>query len=310
MRRNVTLIGLLQAAAVLTILFSFATGFDLPHRNIELFSHFRLQYFVVSLLLLLAFALLRNPFYAVALVATAAFNASFILPWYLQDAPQTSGAELKLLHLNVHSTNTDYQRVVRFIEAEEADVVFLQEITDEWLLGTRQLLKLYPYTYSEPRPGNFGIAVFSRVPFDSAQHVDSPPLNYPTIIATLTVGNEPLTLISSHPTIPLGKRLYNARNEHLASVSELVNATNGKLVLLGDFNASMWCTHYRKLETATGLHNVRRGFGVLTSWPTVLPFASIPIDHVLVSDGIGVKKARIGKRVGSDHLPLITTITL
>lgn len=310
MRLKVTVIGLLQAATVLTVLFSFVTGFDLPHRNIELFSHFRLQYFVVSLLLLIVFAVLRSPLYSAALLATTVFNASFILPWYLGDVPRTTGAELKLLHLNVHSTNTDYQRVVAFIDKEQPDVVFLQEVTDEWLLGTRELLKQYPFSYSEPRIGNFGIALFSKIPFDSVQHVDSPPLGYPTIIATLTVDDETITLISSHPTIPLGKRLYDARNEHLASLAGLVDAAAGKVVLIGDFNASLWCTHYRQLETSTGLRNVRYGLGILPSWPTLMPFAKIPIDHALVSDGIGIKEARIGKGVGSDHLPLIATITL
>lgn len=310
MRSKVTVIGLLQAATVLTVLFSFATGFDLPHRNIELFSHFRLQYFAVSLLLLIVFVILRSPLYAFALVATALFNASFILPWYMDDAPRTTGAELKLMHLNVLSTNTDYQRVMTYINAEQPDVVFLQEVTDEWLLGTRELLKQYPFTYSEPRLGNFGIAVFSKIPFDSMRHVDSPPLEYPTIIATMTIADDTLTLISSHPTIPLGKRLYAARNEHLASLTNLVSGLTGPVVLLGDFNASIWCAHYRELEASTGLRNVRRGFGILPTWPTYMPFAKIPIDHALVSDDLGVKEARIGKGVGSDHLPLIATISL
>lgn len=310
MRLKVTVIGLLQVTAVLTVLFSFATGFDLPHRNIELFSHFRLQYFVVSLLLLIVFVILQSPLYATALIVAVLFNASFIVPWYTDDAPRTSGAELKLMHLNVLSTNTNYQRVVTYIHAEQPDVVFLQEVTDEWLVGTRNLLTQYPFIYSEPRLGNFGIAVFSKVPFDSVRHVDSPPLGYPTIIATMTVADDTLTLVSSHPTIPLGKRLYDARNEQLASVAGLVQAAVGKVVLLGDFNASIWCAHYRELEASTGLRNVRRGFGILPSWPTYMPFAKIPIDHVLVSDGLGVKEARIGKGVGSDHLPLIATITL
>ncbi|MCH9694303.1 MAG: endonuclease/exonuclease/phosphatase family protein [Gammaproteobacteria bacterium] len=310
MQPKVTFVGLLQAAAVLTVAFSFVTGFDLPHRNIELFSHFRLQYFVVSILLLVAFAVLRNPLYVSLLVATMLFNANFVLPWYLNAAPSTTGVELKLMHLNVLSTNSNYERVINAIDAEQPDVVFLQEVTDEWLLGTRELLKQYPFTYSEPRLGNFGIAVFSKIPFDSVRHVNSPPLDYPTIVATLTVGSDTLTLISSHPTIPLGKHLYYARNEQMESLAGLVMGTTGPVVLLGDFNASIWCARYRELEASTGLHNVRRGFGILPTWPIFMPFARIPIDHILVSDGIGVKDARVGKRVGSDHLPLIATITL
>jgi endonuclease/exonuclease/phosphatase (EEP) superfamily protein YafD len=307
---KISLVGLLQAAAVITVVFSLLTGLDIPHYAIELFSHFRLQYFVASLLLLGVFLYLGNRLYIGALIIIAAFNASLVFPWYYADKDPARDTTIKLIHANVHSSSTEYQRLVDFIALEQPDIFFLQEVNAAWVAGTHALLADYPYSYIEPREGNFGIAAFSRLPFDSIGHVDSPPLNHPTIFATLKTDKTPVTFISSHPTIPVNKELYAARNAQLTSITALVGKTPGKLVLLGDFNASIWDVQFRRLESTTGLKNVRRGFGILPSWPTFMPFAMIPIDHALVSQDISVMDARTGKNIGSDHLPLIVTLSL
>ena len=309
-RGSVNIIGLLQAAAVLTVIFSLLTGLDIPHSNIELFSHFRLQYLVVSVFLLAVFTFLRLYIYIGALAVAAIFNATLVLPWYFAESAAVSGEPLKLLHANVHSSNTEYGRLIDLVAAENPDMIFLQEVTAEWVAGTASLLQDYPFAYAEPQHGNFGVAAFSKTPFDSIRHIDSPPLGYPTIVATITINQSPLTIISSHPTNPLGQQLHDARNEQLQSIADLVTQVNGATVLLGDFNSSVWDAHLRQLEDSTGLRNARKGFGVLPSWPTFLPFAMIPIDHVLISEGIGVNDVKTGHDIGSDHLPLIVTLSL
>ena len=309
-RKAVSLVGLLQAAAVVTMLFSVATIFDAAHRNIELFSHFRLQYLAVSVLLLIVFALLRSPAYVVALLVTALLNASYVMPWYGGGTLAAGNANLKLLHANVYSGNDEYERLFDFIATEQPDVIFLQEITPAWDVACDRLREKYPYAYSVPREGNFGIAMFSRIALDSVTHVDSPPQAFPTIVATMTVGDTPLTLINTHPTIPLTQSLYEARNEQLESVADLALRAHGAVILTGDFNSSVWSRPYRMLEQSTGLRNTRRGFGIQPTWPTFMPFAMIPLDHALVSDDIEVVGTRTGARIGSDHLPLVVEIAV
>lgn len=309
-KKSVTLIGLLQGAAIVTVLFSLVTSFDFAHRTIELFSHFRPQYFAASMLLLVVFTVLRNPVYAVLLLATTAFNASYVLPWYFGDTRVDSDNTIKLLHANVYSGNDQYERLFELIEAERPDVIFLQEVSKEWRDATLSLHEDYPYNYVEAREGNFGIAMFSRMALDSVTHVESPPLDYPTIVATMTVNGVALTLINTHPNIPMSRSQYEARNIQLRSIATLANHAAGAVVLTGDLNASVWGPNYRKLEATTGLRNTRHGFGILSTWPTFLPFAMIPIDHALVSDNIGVVATRTGAHIGSDHLPLIVVIAV
>jgi endonuclease/exonuclease/phosphatase (EEP) superfamily protein YafD len=305
---RLTLFGLLQAAAVVTLVFSMVTSVPSLHHHIELFSHFRLQYLAVSVLLLLVFAALRKPAYSIVMVGVVALNAGFVSPWYFSDTAVDAagnGTSIRLMTANVRARNDQYDRLRQIIDDEQPDIVFLQEVSPQWLAALESIQEDYPFDYAEPRHNNFGIAIYSRLPLDAVTHVDSPPLDYPTIIATMTVDGSRLTLINTHPMIPLDQPGFEARNQQLESIAAIVAAVQGNVVLSGDFNTTMWSPAYQQLEKETGLRNARQGNGILPTWPTFMPFAMIPIDHTLVSEKISVVDLRTGASLGSDHLPLI-----
>mgnify|MGYP001812015127 CR=1 FL=1 len=309
-RSSVTLDGLLKAAALLTVVVSVLTALDTRQHFIELFSHFRLQYLLVSLLLLTVFALRRQALYSLLLALAVALNASYVLPWYAGAEAAAGSSELKVLYANVLSSNREHDRLLALIQHEQPDIVALLETSSQWLDALKVLQVDYPYSYSAPREDNFGVTLLSRLPLSEATHVDSPPFGFPSIRARIDVGGSAVTLITTHPMIPVGADNFAARNQQLQSVEEIVTATNDDVILIGDLNASLWDRYYRNLEDATSLRNARRGYGILPTWPTFMPLAMIPIDHVLVSERIGIADIRTGPRIGSDHLPLLVTVTL
>lgn len=307
---RVSIVGLLEAAAVITVVFSIITLLPVDYHGTQLFSHFRLQYLIVSLLLLLLVKWLPNPWIIGALAIAVVVNAVHVLPWYF-GAPESSGnTELKVLHANVLSRNTQYGRLLKLVDDESPDIIVLQEVSPGWAAELQSLQSAYPYSQVEAREGNFGIALLSRLPISSSQVVTSPPLDYPTIVADVPVGEQTLRVVTTHPMIPLGQSFFDARNEQLATLPTLLDSKPDARLLVGDLNASMWDPHLRSLQQASGLTNARAGFGVVPTWPTFMPLAMIPIDHVLVSDAISVTGFRSGSRIGSDHLPLVVTLTL
>ena len=157
---RVTLTGLLQAAAVVTVAFSVGTLLPIDHFAIQLFTHFRLQYLVVSLGLLLLFKYLRSPWLTGAIAAGVLLNAILVLPWYVGKDETSGGVELKLLHANVLSSNTEYDRLISLLDTEAPDLVMLQEVSPDWLVALDELRANYTYSYAEAREGNFGIALF------------------------------------------------------------------------------------------------------------------------------------------------------
>lgn len=307
---RLSLRGLLQASGILTIAFSLLTLLQSNYHGLQLFTHFRLQYFVVASLLVVVFVVMRERRYAVLLFATAFINGAHVVPWYLDEPYSTDGRELRLLQANVLSSNTEFDSLFTLIHDDQPDVIVLQEVSPAWAAELKRLDGAYPHQVVEAREGNFGIAVLSRHPLLAAATVASEPRELPTVIATVDVDGRPLQLVGTHPAIPLGAAGFSARNTQLATIADLLRRTTGPRVVVGDLNASIWDLNYRVFEARTGLRNVRRGFGIMPTWPVFLPFAMIPIDHVLVSGEIGVRDVRTGPRIGSDHLPLVATITL
>ncbi len=67
-KKPVTVFGLFEAATILLAIFSVGTLFAESHRYLELFSHFRYQFIVSSVLLLTIFAFLKRRFFSEGII--------------------------------------------------------------------------------------------------------------------------------------------------------------------------------------------------------------------------------------------------
>jgi len=130
-------------------------------------------------------------------------------------------------------------------------------------------------------------------------------------------GHKPVGLMLVHPTVPIvPKSRFDARNKELTELYPAEIKTLGdEQILLGDLNCTPWSPYFDKLLAKGHLKDSERGFGFTPSWPTKMflfvplrPF--LPIDHVLVSQGIVVKERRLLGEVGSDHLPVLVRLKL
>ena len=93
-------------------------------------------------------------------------------------------------------------------------------------------------------------------------------------------------------------------------VLEEVKQAKSPVLLLGDLNITLWCSHFKRLLRASGLRDSSQGRGVLPTWPVDLPILLVPIDHCLHSAGIYITRKRTGPKVGSDHYPLMVDFVL
>jgi endonuclease/exonuclease/phosphatase (EEP) superfamily protein YafD len=75
-------------------------------------------------------------------------------------------------------------------------------------------------------------------------------------------------------------------------------------------NLTPWSPWWDALLEAGQLIDSRKGFGVHATWPANVWALMIPIDHVLVSQEVRVRRRRLGPALGSDHRPVVVDFEL
>lgn len=277
------------------------------HWLLDLMAHFRWQYLVISTLALLVAALRRQRMPAVAAALTLALNAVLIgqLGWNSEDSPGTPPAtELRVLSINLQTSNPHTQRVIGHVLASDADVVFLMEVSQPWWDVLQPLRARYPAHFAVPRPDNFGVAILARVPLGNVNVV--PIGDTPSIQADLLLGGRPITLIGTHPLPPVGPAAAASRDAQLARLARHVAGLETPVLVIGDLNATPWSAGMRALMSQ-GLAFRSTEAPWTPTWLARTPLA-LPIDHALASAPLVITSRATGPDIGSDHRPLAITV--
>lgn len=273
---------------------------------LDLFTHFRVQYFlgltVVSLVLLIR----RRFKTALGFVLFAVINLGTIAPLYLGGTfPSTGGlTSHRAMLMNVNSQAGDPVKVGEAIKTMDPDVLVLEEVSERWLSELRPVLQSFPHSEVVPRDDNFGIALYIKWPLVQSDIRYLGEAEVPSIMAALETPEGRLTLIATHPVPPVGAAYSRLRNGQFERLAELVKQTSPPVLVLGDLNATPWCPHFQRLLVRSGLRDSSQGRGILPTWPTYVPPLQIPLDHCLHTEGIGIVRKVRGPNVGSDHYPL------
>ena len=300
---------------IVLALFSVAGYLGKLNLYFELTSHFRLQYLILAACAIPLLLLLRVK---KAWLAVCGFclvvNLAEILPYLPQpninSVSSTSTQPLRVLVANVLSSNQRYPEVISLIRAEKPDLAVFIEINTAWTRALEPIEDILPNAVVHPREDNFGIAIYSKVPLEDATAKEFGLRNSVSILATIAVNGQKLSIVATHPVPPIGTTLFSKRNQHLAELASYIQQQQNPTIAIGDFNTTMWSPYYKSFIRTTGLRNSRSGFGIQPTWPTQLPLLFIPLDHCLVSPSITVANSRTGSNVGSDHLPLIADLAI
>jgi endonuclease/exonuclease/phosphatase (EEP) superfamily protein YafD len=190
----------------------------------------------------------------------------------------------------------------------------IQEATPHLVHQLEPLRKMYPYIVEAPEYGPFGMILFSQIPISNAVRIPFKcgDKHYTVMDFTSLKQQIPFTLIEAHTSSPERDDQMLQRNQELDELSNFIsNLTTENKILIGDLNTTPYSPYFSNLLKNSGLINAMQGLRILGTWPDFLPFfLRIPIDHLLVSKNIQVLKQEVCPPVGSDHLPVLTSIKI
>jgi endonuclease/exonuclease/phosphatase (EEP) superfamily protein YafD len=305
---------LMLAAAGLVLASAFALGARLWWA-FDLFSHFRLQYLVAALMLLVAALALRNHPAAALLAAVALVHGWAIKDLWLGGTASAAqgGTPLRVVSVNVLSANPTPEAVLQLVGRADADLVVLVDAKSRrWRPVLDELGALYPYRAPSSWRAGAPVILLSRHPVVAEEVVRPPRGRRPYLVAELAVGGQPLVVVAVHPSSPspTGPGHSRRRNRELDHIAEVVRNAERPVIVAGDFNTTPWSPHFKDLVAAAGLRNAARGHGYIATWPTWFWPALIPIDHVLLKGTLAATTVRRGLPIGSDHFPIIADLRL
>jgi endonuclease/exonuclease/phosphatase family metal-dependent hydrolase len=234
-----------------------------------------------------------------------------------QPGPPAPG-EITVMSYNIQSGYAldnwwSLERTAQTIEAQNPDVVVLQEVGRGWLVVTpvdqvewlsRRLGM--PYVFGpNSDDGQWGNAILSRAPLsltDNYQYETTQNLKRGVVSALIETEAGGVWVFGTHLDNPRG-----GGNVRLRQVNELIEVIGGRTpaLLLGDLNADPDSDVLATLDAA-GLHDHPAWLG---------PDATTSqdqrrIDYILASPDLTVTELHIPQVWTSDHLPVVARVVL
>lgn len=277
---------------------------------LDVFSHFRM-YYLIAFILICSSSLVLKKWKEAGFSGVVVLLLLFsIVKYYLPVEKTESQASLKVVSINLLSSNSEYQSVIEFVKEEDPDIIILQELNSKWQRELDKLNELYPIQKMIPRSDNFGIGVISRVPLEQIEEIDLSTVGVPSLYLRTRLVEQEISILATHPLPPVGSRYFEARNEQFDSINTFVKGFDGEMLLVGDLNSTTFSPNFSRLMENGKLRDSRLGFGLLPTWHAGNSLISVTLDHALVTDGLIVSDRRTGQYVGSDHLPVIVEVAL
>jgi endonuclease/exonuclease/phosphatase (EEP) superfamily protein YafD len=258
--------------------------------------------------------------FIILLALVIGMNYIFLLTPRLSRAQAYADTHLlRVMTFNVHYSNRNAAAIVDLIDAENPDIIALQEVTPD--LATLLYPKLaseYPY-YLTGEGGSFEKAFVSRYPLTA---LPQSPETWGGLPAQVATPNDSVIVWNLHPPPAVKQNGWEAQHQTLSAIAQEIDGETRPLIVLGDLNTTDQAENYRLIANhLTDVHwAVGHGLGFTFPKPDVVArmgygqlFQKISpvvrIDHIFVNKHFQPQETHvIPNGYGSDHRPVVATL--
>lgn len=264
---------------------------------------------------LAVFALRRKGPLATAALAGAALVGVVVPRTIPRRQPPAAGPVLRVLTVNLLSGQAAGDELVRLTRRTGADVLFLQELTEDAVTRLKRagLGDLLPYEMLGIAGYRYrGSGIYARHALSDGLAIGPSYASQPTARLDLPSG-QAVHLVCVHPHPPAPPWYWPAAPRWRRELAALPGPNQVPVVLAGDFNATLDHAQFRRLLRMGHLDAASQvGHGLVPTWapaPGGRP-ALLPFDHVLVDPRCAVISTATYPLSGSDHRALYAELRL
>ena len=241
------------------------------------------------------------------------------------DAPQ-----IKVMTHNLQVNASDKSIVETLIRTHQPDIILLQEVSAEYYENELQQFA-HENEYYLAEKLSYNLAVLSKTPLTIIPSQPSLDAGMGYLLMQTTTHGKEILLANIHNPVPwFDKRTIpiiglpfwwytdNFRSQRITEIlTDLEQYQNSTIIFGGDFNMNAYTVDYRRLNAYQDTFKAG-GSGLGFTWPkTTSTILNIPLkmplyrlDYIFTTQDVEVVGAQKLSPTGSDHLPLMTTLSL
>lgn len=288
---------------------SFASFLSPFYWFLDLLNHFRAHALLASIILGTAAYFIDKKLLVLSIVILLGNSTLFLMRLYetsgvqrIDTSSNSSRKQITIVSANVYAPNNNYKQALDVITQENPDIIVLTETDEHWIENVSSLENTYPYSLKHPRSDFFGMAIYSKIPFQP-QMISVGDFDLPLAVLDF----KDFRLIVAHPIPPISEDCMFENKSYLKAVAQNSTSDERPVILAGDLNSTLWGDALKPLMQA----NLKRinPLGIAYTWPTQFPLFAMQIDHFFAKN-IKAANFKVLGNIGSDHYPIQATIDL